>query len=120
LLYNKGKWSNIASFLRYEREDIHRRIASSIGRQLGVKYAVFGHTHEADLYSLSSDAGAEYANSGTWTKVFSSNFVERLLHEEQESVFVQILKDEDNKLELMKWKEELGRGERVNLFERVR
>jgi UDP-2,3-diacylglucosamine pyrophosphatase LpxH len=117
-LYNKGKWSNIVSFLRYDTGDTHRRIASSIGRQLGVRYVVFGHTHEADLHSLSSDAGAEYANSGSWTKVFSSDPAERLLHEEHELVFVQILKDENNKLELMKWKDELGRGERVNLFER--
>jgi len=118
LLYNKGKWSNIASFLNDKTGDTHRRIASLIRQQLNVRYVVFGHTHEADLCSLSSDAEAEYVNSGTWTKIFSSDPAERLLREEQECVFAQILKDEDNKLELMKWKDELGRGERVNLFEK--
>jgi hypothetical protein len=95
-------------------------MASLIREQLGVRYVAFGHTHEADLLSLSHDAGSEYANSGTWTKIFSNNPAERLLHEEQESVFIRILKDEGDKLELMKWRDELGRGERVNLFEKSR
>ena len=117
LLYNKGRWRNILSFFTYRPGETHQRIASLIRQQLGVRYVVFGHTHEADLCSLSSDAEAEYVNSGTWTKIFSSDPAETLLREEQECVFAQILKDEDNKLELMKWKNELGRGERVNLFE---
>jgi predicted phosphodiesterase len=93
-------------------------MASLIRGQLKVRYVVFGHTHEVDLLSLASHRGAEYVNSGTWTVIFSTDPAERLLRKEQESVFVQILRDEDDKLELMKWKDELGRGERVNLFEK--
>jgi predicted phosphodiesterase len=92
-------------------------MASVIQKQLGVKYVVFGHTHDADLLLLCSNEKAEYTNSGTWTKIFSSNPAERLLRHEQESVFVQILRDEKDRLELMKWRDDLGRGERVNLFE---
>jgi UDP-2,3-diacylglucosamine pyrophosphatase LpxH len=116
-LYNKSKLENIKSFFMYTAGGRYRAIASVIQRQLGVRYVVFGHTHDADLYLFHSEAKAEYANSGTWTKIFSGNPTERLLREEQESVFVQILRDENDKLELMKWKDELGRGERVHLFE---
>jgi len=118
LLYNMGKWSNFWSFFRYNTGEVYQRMACVIDEEIEVRYVVFGHTHKADLLSLSPDGAAEYANSGTWTKIFTSDPAERLLHEEQECVFVQILKDEDNKLELMKWKDALGRGERVNLFEK--
>jgi len=115
-LYNKSMWENIWSFVSYKPGEKHRRMASLIREQLDVRYVAFGHTHEADLLSLSYDAGAEYTNSGTWTKIFSNNPAERLLHEEQESVFIRILKDEGDKLELMKWKDDLREGERVKLF----
>ena len=90
-----------------------------IQKQLDVRYVVFGHTHEVDLHLLNPGAKAEYSNSGTWTKVFSSNPTERLLHDEHESIFVQILKDDANKLELMKWRDDIGLGERVKLFDKV-
>lgn len=115
-LYNKDLLSNIEKFFTYKTGDIYRMMAFLIAFTLGVRYVVFGHTHEADLWALLRDGKAEYANAATWTKIFSNNPGDRLLHEEQESVFVQILKDEDNRVELLKWKEELGRGERVNLF----
>lgn len=116
-VYNKSKWENIKYFLTYKPGRRYRNIASAIQKWLGVRYVVFGHTHDADLFLFPPDGKAEYANSGTWTKIFSSNPTERLLHDEQESVFIQILKDEENKLELMKWRDDLGRGERVKLFE---
>ena len=119
-LYNKGVWENIWSFVSYKPGEKHRRMASLIRKQLGVRYVAFGHTHEADLLSLSYDGGAEYVNSGTWTKIFSTNPAERLLHEEQESVFIRILKDEGDKIELMKWRDDLREGERVRLFEKAR
>jgi UDP-2,3-diacylglucosamine pyrophosphatase LpxH len=116
-LYNKGMLENIWSFVSYKPGENHRKMASLIREELDVRYVAFGHTHEADLLSFSHDAGAEYANSGTWTKIFSSNPAEKLLHEEQESVFIRILKDEGDKLDLMKWRDDLGEGERVKLFE---
>ena len=116
-VYNRSKLENIKYFLAYDAGRSFRKIAYTIQKQLGVKYVIFGHTHGADLFVLPSHIKAEYANSGTWTKIFTSSPAQRLLHDEQESVFVQILRDEGDKLELMKWRDDLGRGERVNLFE---
>ncbi|MGD2125306.1 MAG: metallophosphoesterase [Desulfobacteraceae bacterium] len=115
--YNESKLRNILYFLYYNAGRTYRGIALAIRKQLGVKYVIFGHTHETDLLLLSRTKKAEYVNSGTWTKIFSRNPGERLLRDEQESIFVQILRDEKDKLELMKWRDDLGRGERVNLFE---
>jgi UDP-2,3-diacylglucosamine pyrophosphatase LpxH len=114
-LYNESKVANIWRFMTYEPESTYRNRAARIQNLLNVKYVVFGHTHEADLFLFSHESG-EYANSGTWTKIFSKNPAEQLLREEQESVYVQILRQE-GKLELMRWRDELGIGERVNLFE---
>jgi UDP-2,3-diacylglucosamine pyrophosphatase LpxH len=117
-IYNKSKKENIKSFFCYRTPaGYYRDIASYIQKSLNVRYVVFGHTHETDLWSMSKNGKAEYTNSATWTKIFSENPGDRLLHDEQESVFIQILKDEGNKLELLKWKGELGRGDRVSLFE---
>jgi len=117
-IYNTSRLRNIMYFLTYNPGRTYRKMASVIQRQLGVKYVVFGHTHYADLLGLSPNANAEYANSGTWTKIFSTNPAERLLHDEQESVFVQVLRDEKDRFELMRWRDDLGLGERVNLFDR--
>lgn len=116
-LYNKGWIGNIIKFFRYETESIYQKKALMIQKQLDVRYVVFGHTHEVDLHLLYPGEKAEYSNSGTWTKIFCSKPTERLLHEEHESIFVQILKDEANKLELLKWRDDIGLGERVKLFQ---
>jgi UDP-2,3-diacylglucosamine pyrophosphatase LpxH len=115
--YNKSRLENVKRFFTYHTGNIHRQMASWIREQLGVRYVVFGHTHRADLHILSPGGKAEYANSGTWTKIFSNNPTDRLLNEQQEFVFVQILKDEGNKLLLMRWTDAIGRGERLNLFD---
>lgn len=119
-LYNRGKLRNLWSFIAYKGEESHSKIVETIRKQLDVRYVVFGHTHKADLLPLSSDGKGEYINAGTWTKIFSRNPGESLLREEQESVFVQILRDEGDRLELMRWRDDLGQGERVNLFEEMR
>jgi hypothetical protein len=83
-----------------------------------VKNVVFGHTHDPDLRGLPSDRErtGEYVNSGTWTIVFSEE--ERLLREEKEFVYVQILKQPNLQMGLLiKWKDELGEVQRVNLFQ---
>jgi UDP-2,3-diacylglucosamine pyrophosphatase LpxH len=91
--------------------------AKKIKEILGVKLVAFGHTHDPDLRGLPSDRDrtGEYVNSGTWTIVFSEE--ERLLREEKEFVHVQILKKPSLRMELLKWRDELGKGQRVNLFE---
>ena len=115
-LYNESKAKNLWRFVTYETRGAHRRVARQIADALGVRYVVFGHTHDADLRVPAGSGEREYVNAGTWTKIFSQSPGDRLLREEQESVFVEILKDEENRMELMKWKDELGCGERVHLF----
>lgn len=93
-------------------------VADRISGLLRVRYVVFGHTHEADLQPLpSGPARAEYVNSGTWTKIFAANFEERLLKEESEFVYVLVDRVKP-KIELLRWRDDLGEGERVRLFDR--
>jgi UDP-2,3-diacylglucosamine pyrophosphatase LpxH len=104
-------------FFSYDQPGLHLNRAKTIQKILEIKNVVFGHTHEPDLRGLPSDRErlGEYVNSGTWITVFSEE--ERLLREEKEFVYVQILKQPKLKMELLKWKDELGEGQRVNLFE---
>lgn len=106
----------LRGLLSRPRANIHRRYAARIRDILGVKYVVFGHTHDPDLAGLPSDRDrkGEYVNSSTWTKVFVEEE-----SEEKEFVFVQILKNgKDLRMDLLKWRDELGRPERVLLFEK--
>lgn len=93
-------------------------IARRIHQLLGVRYVLFGHTHEAELEVLSTGSPrAEYVNSGTWTKIFGESWEERLLREESEFVYVEFDRH-TRKMELLRWRDELGEGERVRLFQR--
>ncbi len=114
---NDTFWEVLCRFLSYEKVSPYLGKAEKIQEILGVKTVVFGHTHDPDLRVLSSDEErfGEYVNSGTWTIVFNEE--ERLLREEKEFVYVQIRKQHTPKMELLKWKDELRQGERVNLFE---
>jgi UDP-2,3-diacylglucosamine pyrophosphatase LpxH len=104
-------------FITSEKPSLYLERAKKIQKTLGVKNVAFGHTHDPDLRGLPSDRDriGEYVNSGTWTIVFSEE--ERLLREEKEFVYVQILKQPNLQMELLQWKDELGEGQRVNLFE---
>jgi UDP-2,3-diacylglucosamine pyrophosphatase LpxH len=104
-------------FFLYDRPSLHLNRAKKIQKILKVKKVVFGHTHDPDLRGLPSDRErfGEYVNSGTWTTVFSEE--EKLLREEKEFAYVQILKQPELKMKLLKWKDELGEGQRVNLFQ---
>ena len=114
---NDSYFKVLRRFFSYEKETPYVVKAEKIRGTLGVKNIVFGHTHDPDLRGLPSDGEriGEYVNSGTWTIVFSEE--ERLLREEKEFVYVQILKQPKVRMELLKWKDELGEGQRVNLFE---
>lgn len=107
-------WKLISS--GYQRPHLGK--AKKIQEILGVKIVAFGHTHDPDLRGLPSDRcrTGEYVNSGTWTVVFSEE--ERLLREEKEFVYVQILKHPSLRMDLLKWRDELGKEQRVNLFSR--
>jgi hypothetical protein len=82
---------------------------------------IFGHTHEADMQTLSTRGGikSEYVNSGSWTKSFASNHEEALLKSENEFVYVEIGHDKeknDIRMDLLRWNDSLDEGERVRLF----
>jgi UDP-2,3-diacylglucosamine pyrophosphatase LpxH len=103
-------------------EDGYCQAAKLVKDTLGVRYVVFGHTHEADLRPLGKKDdnqerwSQEYVNSGTWTTVFTKDFTERLLKDENEFVFVMI-DISTKKMELLRWKDDLNQGERVRLFQ---
>lgn len=94
-------------------------IARRIHDLLGVRYVLFGHTHEAVIQEIApGEPRAEYVNSGTWTKIFAESWEERLLREESEFVYVQFDRSA-RKMELLRWRDDLGAGERVRMFQRV-
>jgi UDP-2,3-diacylglucosamine pyrophosphatase LpxH len=105
------------------KKDVYQRYALKIRDIFGVKYVVFGHTHDPDLVGFPSERNriSEYVNSSTWTKVFvQEESEEGLIREEKEFVFVQILKAQKRvRMHLLKWKDELGKAERVLLFKRI-
>jgi UDP-2,3-diacylglucosamine pyrophosphatase LpxH len=96
--------------------------AREVQQVVGSRYVIFGHTHEADLCTLSTSPDGkknEYVNSGSWTKSFASNYEEALLKEENEFVYVHIGYDEKKKeikMDLLRWDDSLQEGERVKLF----
>jgi UDP-2,3-diacylglucosamine pyrophosphatase LpxH len=103
-------------------KDYYRRRAKIIQSILEPRYVIFGHTHEADMWTLSimpDGKKSEYINSGSWTKMFAENYEEALLKSENEFVYVHIGYDDkkkDVKMDLMRWNDSLGEGERVRLF----
>jgi len=111
-LYPRGKKkkSNVLSDLVAEK-------AKEIFKHLDVRYVIMGHSHNADLQSIDNGGknGKEYFNTGTWTKVFSEE--ERLIREENELVFVKIVREEGLKVELLKWEDNVDEPRRVKLFE---
>jgi UDP-2,3-diacylglucosamine pyrophosphatase LpxH len=98
-----------------------REKARRIHKALGIRYIVFGHTHEVDLYDISKDGDGikiEYINSGTWTKGFAENYEEMLLEEENEFAYVHLRREGERiRMELLRWNDNLGKGERIKLFE---
>jgi len=81
--------------------------------KLNVQFVTMGHTHDTDLASLQE--GAEYFNTGTWTKVFSPE--EELTRDESELVFLQGLRGPAGlSCRLMKWEDGAGEPRLVKLF----
>jgi UDP-2,3-diacylglucosamine pyrophosphatase LpxH len=125
VIHNSSKPLLLKSFVENSGLDsaYYCERAGFIQRLLDVRYVVFGHTHNADICQLSKideSKNAEYVNSGTWTKTFAANHEEALLTEENEFVFVHVRYDEkkeDTKMELLRWNDAIGEGQRVRLFE---
>ncbi|MGH9339611.1 MAG: hypothetical protein ACRD1R_08495 [Acidobacteriota bacterium] len=91
-----------------------RQKAILIEKLLHPQFIVMGHTHEPDLCKL--PGGAEYFNTGTWTKIFDEQ--NRLIRAEKEFVFLRILRDADGvcNARLLKWEGERGKSRLVYLF----
>jgi len=115
-LYNQGVPANMVRFMTDRVEGDYPRVAAIIQKEMNVRYVIMGHTHDVQLCSLTPDGRAEYVNAGTWTKIFSDNPGDRLIHDEKEFIFIEILKDENNRLELLKWRDDPFYCDRVNLF----
>jgi UDP-2,3-diacylglucosamine pyrophosphatase LpxH len=124
-LHNCSKWNLPKRFFSNSKLDYkyYLKRAITIQQILGVRYVVFGHTHDADihmLWEISESKKSEYVNSGTWTKVFAANYEEALLKSENEFVYVNLRYNEDKKdvkMELLRWNDSIREGERVRLFE---
>jgi UDP-2,3-diacylglucosamine pyrophosphatase LpxH len=123
-LHHKSWPGLINSFIGnfYLDKHYYRRRAKKVQEIVGARYIIFGHTHESDMCTLSilpDGKKSEYINSGSWTKMFVENYEEALLKSENEFVYVSIGYDEkkhDTKMDLMRWNDSLGEGERVRLF----
>ncbi len=115
-LYNRSRWENLRSFFAAEQTDHYQRRAALLQEIVRTPFIIFGHTHEADLRPLPGATGGYYVNSGSWCPVFCASYTDRLLREEQEFVYVRIGRDYGGKMELMRWRDDLQRGERVRLF----
>ena len=93
--------------------------AACISQIIGVRYVIFGHTHEAGRQALpGGPSGAEYVNSGTWTKIFTPSVEGRPFTEERELVFVRVEPTEP-KVELLRWDDRKGAGKAVRLCHKL-
>jgi UDP-2,3-diacylglucosamine pyrophosphatase LpxH len=123
-LHHRSRLGLIGSFIGnfYLDKHYYRRKAKKVQEILGTRFIIFGHTHESDMWTLSSlpdGRKSEYINSGSWTKMLVENYEEALLKGENEFVYVHIgyhEKKQDVKMDLMRWNDSLGEGERVRLF----
>ncbi len=96
-----------------EPEPYLRSKAEYAREKLGVKYVTMGHTHETDLDEIGGDA--EYFNTSTWTKVLTDD--EQLFREENEMVFLQVLRREHGaSCKLMRWNDGANEPRLVKLF----
>lgn len=99
-------------FRKPERDNLQAN-ANHLQEKLKVPCVTMGHTHDTKLCAFAS--GAEYYNTGTWTKVFSAE--ERLIREESELVFLQCLREGSGlTCRLMKWDDGPNEPRLVKLF----
>jgi UDP-2,3-diacylglucosamine pyrophosphatase LpxH len=119
VLYNNDKLENLKSFITYKVGNVWRRMASTIQNHMDVRYVVFGHTHKAESLLLTPDGSAKYANSGAWTKAVRLDPGNGKSPKHRHLMYIQVFKDEADKLALMHWKDEACRGEPVRLYRRA-
>ena len=115
-LYNQDRLGNLKSFVTYNVGNIWRKMATMIQRQLEVQYVVFGHTHRAESLLLTPDGSAQYANSGAWSRATGHISGNGRRFRDRHLMYVQISRDEDDKLALMRWREDALQGVPMNRF----
>lgn len=95
------------------RKELRAR-ADRIVRLMDARLVVMGHTHDPDIWPLSD--GAEFFNTGTWTKVFSEE--ERVLREEKELTYLRVIPKENSlDARLLKWEGEHQRARLAYIFQ---
>ena len=95
-----------------KRGNYLRNTAKSIHKCLGekVKYIIFGHTHNPDIFKITEDC--YYYNTGTWTPLFTEE--ERIIRGIKQFTFLYIQKL--GKPILLIWNNDTGEPEPLKLF----
>jgi hypothetical protein len=97
-----GGWVRRASKINDHRN--LRTIARSIADTLGVRYVVFGHSHEPDVHRLAGDTERWYFNVGTWVPNL----------QEGQFVYMHVVRDGESAAQLMRWNRKWQRPEAMD------
>ena len=81
-----------------------REIARTIASIVGVRYVVFGHSHEPDAHRLSEAGDRWYFNVGTWVPNL----------QEGQFIYMQVLRDAGGSAQLMRWNRKWQRPEALD------
>jgi UDP-2,3-diacylglucosamine pyrophosphatase LpxH len=81
-----------------------REIARSIADIVGVRYVVFGHSHEPDAHRLSEAGDRWYFNVGTWVPNL----------QEGQFIYMHVLRDDGGAAQLMRWNRKWRRPEELD------
>jgi UDP-2,3-diacylglucosamine pyrophosphatase LpxH len=81
-----------------------REIARCIADIVGVRYVVFGHSHEPDAYRLSEAGDRWYFNVGTWVPNL----------QEGQFIYMHVLRDDGGAAQLMRWNRKWLRPEELD------
>ena len=81
-----------------------REIARCIADIVGVRYVVFGHSHEPDAYRLSEAGDRWYFNVGTWVPNL----------QEGQFIYMHVLRDDGGAAQLMRWNRKWRRPEELD------
>jgi UDP-2,3-diacylglucosamine pyrophosphatase LpxH len=81
-----------------------REIARCIADTVGVRYVVFGHSHEPDAHQLSAEKDQWYFNVGTWVPNL----------QEGQFIYMHVLRDGGGVGQLMRWNRRWRRPEELD------
>ena len=81
-----------------------REIARAIADAVGVRYVVFGHSHQPDAHRLSTEGDRWYFNVGTWVPNL----------QEGHFIYLQVLRDHGGSATLTRWNRKLQLPEELD------